>query len=380
MKIVYCIPDCSYSGGTERTLSLQANYFAENGHEVHIVTTEKPYKAYNSYVFSDKIKFHNLSINYKEVDNLTSLSGIISKIKKNQVHFKKLTTLLTAIKSDFTITLYGHELSFLYKIKDGSKKIIEFHFSRYYKKIECSNNTSLLKKWFVFLKEWRKRYFIHNYDAFVVLTQEDAINWKKYKKTYVIPNAIPFVHIHTSNCQNKKIISVGRLTFQKGYDMLIEAWNMIANKYPEWEINIYGSGEEYSKLISKIEKYNLSNSLKIYPPVNDIKSKYIESAIYVMSSRYEGLPMVLIEAMSCGLPCISFACPCGPSEIIKNGDNGYIVPERNIRALADKMQILIENEKKRKEMGRRAKQEIACYSKEHVMSLWSNLFYSLLQK
>ena len=177
MKIVYCIFDCSSSGGTERALSLQANYFAGKGNEVHIVTTEKPSCKQNSYIFSDNISFHNLSINYREVDNSLSPLKIIYRIKKGHKHKQQLAKLLFALKPDFTIGMFGHDSSFLYKINDGSKKILEYHFSRYHRKIEFAS-AIFWKRWFALLREWRKCKFINKYDAFIVLTQQDAKNWK----------------------------------------------------------------------------------------------------------------------------------------------------------------------------------------------------------
>ena len=166
MKIVYCIFDCSSSGGTERALSLQANYFAGKGNEVHIVTTEKPSCKQNSYIFSDNISFHNLSINYREVDNSLSPLKIIYRIKKGHKHKQQLAKLLFALKPDFTIGMFGHDSSFLYKINDGSKKILEYHFSRYHRKIEFAS-AIFWKRWFALLREWRKCKFINKYDAFI---------------------------------------------------------------------------------------------------------------------------------------------------------------------------------------------------------------------
>lgn len=378
MKIVYCILDCSSPGGTDRTLLIQASYFAEKGHEVHIVTTEKPMRDIPFYKHSNKIIFHNLRINYKETDYSCSPVMIAKTIAKAHKHKKKLSNLLYSIKPDYTFTMFGHEFSFLYKIKDGSKKISEFHFSRNYRNIECQlNSSSFIDKSFALFKSWRKRKLINHYDAFTVLTFEDAQTWKGVKNLHVIPNALPFVPENATNCSEKKIISVGRLALQKGYDLLIEAWKIVAALHPDWTLDIYGSGEDYEKIQFLINKYQLNNSVTINPPTNDIINKYIESSIYVMSSRFEGLPMVLIEAMSCGLPCVSFACPCGPSEIIRDNEDGYVVPFGDIDGLASRICLLIENEWIRKEMGLMARKNIMRFSVENVMKKWESLFNDL---
>lgn len=376
MKIVYCIFDCSSPGGTERTLFLQANYFAEKGEEVHIITTEKASQQQSAYYVSDRISFHNLNINYNEVDNHLSPLKIISRIRKGYKHKKKLKELLLAIKPNITIAMFGHESSFLYQINDGSKKILEYHFSRYDRNIEVAS-APFLKKQFALFKEWRKCRFINKYNAFVVLTERDAANWKQFKNVVVIPNALPFIPQKSSDCENKKVISVGRLSFEKGYDSLIEAWRIVTSQHPDWELEIYGAGQEYDNLRLLIEKYSLTN-ITINSPIQNIDEKYIESSIYLMTSHYEGFGIVLIEAMICGLPCISFDCPCGPSEIITNEEDGFLIPANDVSALANKICFLIERNDLRKEMGRKARQNVVRYSTDKIMKKWELLFEYLL--
>lgn len=378
MKLVYCILDCSSPGGTERTLLLQANYFAEKGDEVHIITTEKTSHKQNSYNFSKCILFHNLNINYREVDNSLSPRKIINRIRKGYEHKIKLSKLLFEIKPDITISMFGHEASFLHKINDGSKKILEYHFSRYHRNIEFAS-ASFWKKRFALFKEWRKCKFINKYDAFVVLTNRDAANWKQFKNVFVIPNALPFISKKISNCENKKAISVGRLSFEKGYDLLIEAWKIVTTYYPDWELEIYGAGKEYDNLNSLIKKLNLTNAF-INSPVQNIEEKYLESSIYLMTSHYEGFGLVLIEAMECGVPCISFDCPCGPSEIITNNEDGFLVPANDIQTLVNKVCLLIKDDEQRKEMGVKAHQNVIRYSADKIMKKWEDLFKHLLNQ
>lgn len=379
MKIAYCIFDCSSPGGTERALSIQANYFAEKGDEVCIVTTEKPSYQQNSYNFSKRIKFYNLHINYREVDNSLSPIKIINRLKKEKVHKKKLSELLCSLKPDITIGMFGHETSFLYRISDGSKKILEYHFSKHHRKIEFASSV-FYKKWFALFREWRKCNFIKQYDAFVILTNKDAKNWEKLKNLYVIPNALPFISEITSTCDNKKVISVGRLSPEKGYDLLIEAWNLVALRHPDWILEIYGNGDEYDKLKSMITKYSLSKNISIHSSIANITEKYIESSIYVMTSHYEGFGIVLIEAMICGLPCISFDCPYGPSEILAEGEDGFLIPANDIAILANKICFLIEHEEVRKEMGYKAHKNAMRYIPTLIMKQWDALINQLINQ
>ena len=310
--------------------------------------------------------------------NSLSPLKIIYRIKKGHKHKQQLAKLLFALKPDFTIGMFGHDSSFLYKINDGSKKILEYHFSRYHRKIEFAS-AIFWKRWFALLREWRKCKFINKYDAFIVLTQQDAKNWKDIKKLYVIPNALPFIPQQISTCENKKAISVGRLSPEKGYDLLIKAWKLVTERHPDWELEIYGDGQEKSKLYSIISEYSLSN-ISINAPIRNIEDKYTESSIYLMSSHYEGFGIVLIEAMACGLPCVSFNCPYGPSEILTDNENGFLIPINDIYTLADKVCILIEKEEMRKKMGHKAYIDAMQYSPIKVMKKWEKLFDDLKKK
>jgi len=164
----------------------------------------------------------------------------------------------------------------------------------------------------------------------------------------------------------KRIISAGRFTYQKGYDLLIDAWNLVIPHYPDWQLSIYGNGNPiiYS---NQLIRYKLSGTIRFLPATLDIVEKYAESSIYVMSSRFEGFGLVLGEAMSCGLPCVSFDCPNGPNEIIKNGEDGILVPNGDINALAEAMEKLMEDVELRRNMGQNAKRNIQRFNEDAIM-------------
>lgn len=378
MKLLYCFFDCSNFGGTERTLALQANYFAEHGHEVSIVTTEEPVLDKRAYPFSDKINFYNLDIRYAEVDGSYSPVKILRRLRKGRLHRIRLQSLVQQLNPDIIISLFSHEMPIVNKVKGDSVTVAQLHFFKYYRNVETRLlHKPLLLRWFVLLKEWRKRLYIGSYDAFVVLTEEDRSKWN-LDNIHVIPNALPFQSEQVSALDSKHVISVGRLSVQKGYDQLLEAWHKVSLSHPDWILDIYGSGSEQERLEQLIRKYQLDNVV-IHSPVSDIKTKYLESSIYVLSSLYEGFGLVLIEAMTCGVPCVSYACPCGPSDIIKDGVDGLLVPVGDTDALAEKLCMLIENPDLRKKMGKEAAKNVLRFSEENVMKLWENLFHDLLK-
>ena len=175
-----------------------------------------------------------------------------------------------------------------------------------------------------------------------------------------------------SSSTSKKVIAIGRYTYQKGIDLLLQAWQKVSQRHPDWELQVFGDGARESYL-QLAENLNISHSCHLNPPTNKITDKLIESSIFVLSSRYEGMPMVLGEAMAHGLPPVSFTCPCGPRDIIMDGENGLLVENGNIDQLAEQICYLIEHEDIRKEMGKNAIQNIKRFYIKNIIPYWDEL-------
>lgn len=373
MKIVYCIAGIFNSGGMERVLANKANYFAEQGHEVTIVTTDQngrvPYFSLNP-----AIQQIDLGINYFKIQNLGIFSKIKAYTKLQRKHKAILYNELKRINADVVISMFDHEVSFLWKIKDGSKKIVEIHFSKF-KRIQYGRRG--LWKWIDRYRSWKDEVTVKRYDKFVVLTQEDRAYWGDLKNIQVIPNANSFEPATTASLLKKQVLAVGRYDHQKNFEDLIKAWELLSKEYPDWILNIFGQGdlrEVYEKLISA---YGLQKKINLCAPTNDIESVYLDHTILAMSSLYEGLPMALLEAQVCGLPMVSYACKCGPKDIIEDGVNGFLVPENDFRVLSDRLQILMGDEMLRVKMGKASKRLAQRFSNENVMLQWNLLFDKL---
>lgn len=377
MKIIYCILGLYNPGGMERVLLNKVRWICDNtGWEVVVVTTDQRGRE-PFYRFPEKVRFIDLNVNYTD-DNGKGIVGKTSGyLKKRRLHRKRLSSLLKAEKPDITVSLFPCESSFIPAIRDGSKKVLELHFSKDFR-VQYGR-----KGIFGFIDRMRMRQderLVRKFDSFVVLTHEDAGNWGKLSNLSVIPNAVSQVPQETSRLDFKRVIAVGRLDFQKGFDRLINAWHILLNKYPnlnDWVLEIFGQGEWHGYLTTLIKEKSLESNIRINRPTDNITSEYLSSSILAMTSNYEGFGMVLVEAMSCGLPCVAFDCPCGPSEIITTNEDGILVSNGDTKAFADALASLMLDDEKRKRMGEAARESVARFSESSVMQQWERLFSRL---
>lgn len=383
MKIVYCLPQVYRPGGIERIISLKANYLADIcNDEIYIITAcqfgKKPY-----YVFSSKIKFIDLNINYDAILILPIWKRIIRKIVLQLLHKRKLKKILCEIHPDITISTFTHEAAFLPQIKDGSKKILEFHFCKGHKiKMAKAFHFGFITKLAYYYRCWQEEnIIIPKYDQFIVLTKEDEISWKeKICNVKYISNILPFEKEGKSELTQKHVIAVGRLDGQKGFNRLIDIWALVTKKHPDWILDIYGKGRDHKALQSQIDNYGISDTTVIHQPDQNIKDHYLNSSIFVMTSIYEGLPMTLLEANGLGLPSVCYDFPCGPKDVIKDGINGFLIKDGDSNTFADKLLTLIENDNIRKLMGQEAYRMSERYSCKNIMREWVNLFNELIKK
>ena len=376
MKIIYCMASLYNPGGMERVLLNKVRWFtSREGYEVAIVTTDQQGRP-PFFPVPKNVRMVDLGINYS-VDNVRNpISKIISYFHKRIKHRKALTRLLMSEKADITVSLYPSESSFIPKIKDGSKKVLELHFNRYFRlQYGRSGILGLADKY----RSRQDFKIAKRFDRFVVLTKADAGYWGNLTNLGVIPNAAPVMPEITYNPASRRVIAVGRLDYQKGFDRLIEAWSLVPEDLRrEWNLDIFGQGEWKEMLDEKIDSLGISFSARINPPTLDIFKEYSSSAFIVMSSHYEGLPMVLIEAMSCGLPSVCFDFKCGPKDLIQDGDNGLLVPEGDVKSLAKAIERLMLDDSLRIRMSENALCVRGAYSEKNVMEQWVNCFKSIL--
>lgn len=379
MKIIYCTHSTCNPGGMERVLYNKVKYLSEQMHwDVTVVTTDQHDRP-SFYPFPESVRMIDLGINYSE-DNVKGAFGkICGYLKKRKRHRRLLEELLTKEKADIVVSLYPSESSFIPDIKDGSKKVLEIHYCKFFRlQYGRKGLLGMIDRW----RTWQDERIVRRFDKFVVLTNEDRGYWGNLPNICVIPNAAMFVAERYANMSAKRVIAVGRLDYQKGFDRLINAWEIVhkSGKYNGWRLDIFGQGEWEEMLQRMINEKGLNSSAFINKPTKSIGEEYADSAMLVMSSNYEGFPMVMIEAMACGLPVVAFDFKCGPKDIISDGENGLIIRNGDIGALAEGMMRLMEDTENRKRMSLNARKIVDTYSEMVVMDKWIGLFNNLTAK
>lgn len=372
MNILYCISNIYKVGGKERVLTNKVNWLAEHGHTVGIVTTdqngEPPY-----FSLHPKVRIFDLEINYDKDKPSNFIFKLHRFLKYRANHYKRLKSVVSEFKPEIIVSLLGREFVILPAFKDRVKWVAECHFCHFsYSTYSRGGFLGFIDK--ISFKSMKRR--LSQYDAFVVLTDEDKIDWN-LENIHVIPNARTFNSIEKSDVSSKRAITVGRYTYQKGFERLIDAWELLVENHPDWILTIVGDGEERDALAKQIEVRGLTSSIFLQPSTKNINEEYMNSSIMVMSSRFEGLPMTLLEAQAYGLPIVSFACKCGPRDVVENGVTGYLVPEGDVNGLAGALEVLMGDYELRVKMSAAAKVASERYEEGEIMNKWVNLFVRL---
>lgn len=376
MIIVYCINSIFHIGGIEAVTVFKANALAQTAsNSVWIVHTE--YNDSRPFYLSPKVHLVDLGIRYYENVRIFPRNLIRLGINK-RLHRRKMKRILYQICPDVVISTGNLEFSFLSKIRGPWKTIREVHTTKHHKRLSARTPKERILAAFA---EWRDYgWVIKQYDHIVILTQEDKEhNWSNSKNISVIPNPCRFRPGGSSPLTAKRILAVGRLSYEKNFSSLIRAFALVHSHHPDWTLCILGDGEERPLLQEEISRLKLDGSVSLNGMSTSVQKEMLTSSMLVSTSLYEGFSMVLVEALSCGLPVISYDYPCGPKDIIKEGKTGFLVPRGNEEVLATRISILIENDTLRREMGALAQQESQKYDIGRITSLWMDLFYQLIQ-
>lgn len=373
MKVLYIYKALATGGGIERVLIDKMNYLVDRGFSVYMLTADQG-KHVVPYQMDSRIIYEDLKISFHKQYSYHFFSRIIMKLYLNHIFKTRLRKHIEEINPDIVICVSEYYVDVILSIiKNNIPLIVENHSSFKYTRELKSNN--------LFYRIRRTKYMntLHRATKIISLTNKDMQDWEKsYRNVMKIPNV---VHLndteHFSNCENHKVIFVGRIAAQKGIYDLIEIWKRIYNKYPNWELNVYGEGELSNDFVNTLSQYENHLGITYNNFVSDIFEKYCESSILVVTSIQESFCLVIPEAMSCGLPVVAFDCDYGPSDIITDSYDGYLVKDRNIDVFVNRLSCLIEDKNLRIKLGKQAVKSAQRYRTDIVMPKWIDLFNSL---
>lgn len=379
MRIVYCLNSIRYLGGIQSVTVTKANALAAiPGNEVFVLVTDNK-EGVQTKPLSDKVHLIDLGINYYDGDrNRSRIANFFVYSIKRKKHRKILYKTLCDINPDIVISIGQSEKYMLLSMRNRTWKVIrEFHFERNYRKQLA---TSKLDKLIASAQDFYDFKFKEKkYDQIVVLTEEDkTTNWKGWNNVSVIPNPVAFASEEVSRLENNRVVSLGRLENQKNYASLIKSFKIVNGVHPNWNLDIYGSGSQRNQLQSLINELNLGENVHLMGTTNNVRNVLISASAFALSSIMEGFAVVLVEAMECGVPVVSYQCPCGPKDIITDGKDGFLVPVGDEKMMAERICTLIENEELRRIMGKAAKEKAKQYNIDNITKQWMILFKSLI--
>lgn len=377
LKIVYITPAIYSAGGIERVVTMKTNYFAEKyGYDVTIIVTEG--KGRDSiFPLSDKVKVINLEINFEELWTACCSKKNFLYIRKVRRYQESLTAELLHLHPNITVSTLRREINFLTEIEDGSVKIGELHLNRHnFRGIEDNCNNPFKRLLSIF---WKRElvYHLKRLDKLIVLSKRSALEWPELNNVYVIPDPLPIEAKKVSNLQKKRVVTIGRYSYEKGYDLLLKAWAIVEKQSHDWQLCVYavGNAEPYTNLVMDLG-IDL-NRCHLYSSIKDLESEYLNSSIFVLSSRYEGFGLVLVEAMASGLPVVSFDCPCGPQNLVTNGKEGLLIENGNVSALAQGIITLITEANRCKSLAEATSNSAQRFTMSRIASEWVKLFEDL---
>ncbi len=380
MKILYIIDKMKNLAGIERILTCKMNYLSVNtNHQIYLTTYEQQASPL-SFSINKNVTYIPLDAPMPQRRGSTVFGWLNAYLKTRRLFKHQFKELLHEIHPDIVIsTVYSYQvLDIIIKTShhEKIKTIMESHIKGETVTMAKYQSNSLLYRLFTYWDHHIMR-SLRQCNCVVTLTKGDTPYWKIYApRVEVIPNMITITPKKVKDYHAKRIIAAGRYAHQKGYDMLLESWHLINKDFADWHLYIFGN-EDRTPYQQIVDKYAMNSNVHLFPATPDIVDEFSKSSIYVMSSRFEGFPLVLGEAMSCGLPCISFDCSYGPNEIITDKEDGILVECDNVRELANQMRNLMSDVQLRQSMGEKAYKNIARYQPDTIMKQWINLFKNI---
>lgn len=364
MRLLFIFRSLAVWGGIERVLVDKMNYLSNHGYEVFMLTTcqgDHPIP----YHVDSAVHLVDLEIQFHRQYQYRGLRRILDGYQRTCLFEKRLSEQLLMIQPDVIVCTTADPVNSIVKVKGQIPLVVESHSI-------CSRTFGE--------KGLRQRYVAHllkkglkKASCVVALTVGDAMEWRAYHPVVkVIPNIVHINEGNISNHQNKRVIWVGRFDYQKRPLEMIKIWQQIYPSFPDWYLDIYGEGSQKQELQKYISSQNIN--IHLHEPTNHIFEAYRNSSILVVTSLYEPFGLIIPEAMSCGLPVISYDSPFGPASIISDGNDGFIVENDNQEMFINRLSRLMHDEPLRLLMGMNAIESSKRFSSEIIMPKWETLF------
>lgn len=383
MKLLIIHRSFALVGGAERVIIDKANYLSQEGHQLMLVSYEQGQHPL-PYELDANVQYEDLDCRFFTLSKYSVFERMYHFFRLKRKFKRELHNVINIFNPD-VVVLASDWQKLINSVADAAGTIpviAEFHNAYDYimRKVGVSENS--IKKYTSRWYSMRTLKGLRRCAKMVVLTESDARCWRQhFDNVCVIPNPVTIYPDVVDDIpkDNGRIIFVGRFNYEKRIDRLVMAFSMIADRYPMWHVDIFGEGNEKQNLLRLIKIMNLENRVIIHEPTREIYDEYKRSEMLVLCSEHEARPLVLVEAMSCGIPCVSLDCPYGPREIITDGVTGLLALDGDIEDLARKIEWMIVHEDERKKMGRNAREDAAKYKMSVIMQDWEQLYLGVKQ-
>ncbi|GAA3561717.1 hypothetical protein GCM10022419_047990 [Nonomuraea rosea] len=380
MKIRYLMLHAYGMGGTIRTVVNQANAMAAAGHDVELVSLVRRRET-PQFGLDPRISITTL-VDQRDGRQQDSIGRRAWRRVRG-----KMVPRGEFAADYFTERVEWAAMEYVSKLRDGvlvtTRPALNLIAARRASKsvVRVAQEHMNLSAYPDSIRREIARYY-DRFDAITVLTRTNRLEYQRLLPSTAIvqiPNAVHKVDQERSQQVNPVVIAAGRLVPQKGFDLLIPAFAQVVSEHPEWRLRIFGTGPRKSQLAGLVEQHGLGAHVSMPGRTDRLEKELTDASVYALSSRFEGLPMVMIEAMTHALPVAAFDCPTGPKDVLTDGVDGVLVPPRDVDALAAALNRLIADRELRVRMGRQAAKTSRAYAPELVMPLWEDLFSELLQ-
>ena len=371
MTILYVTAGLAIHGGIERVLVDRINWLAEHDDDEIWLLTVNQFDHPLVFKLDSRVRLNDLGIGFHRRYRYSGLRRLYEEYKLHKLFQRRLSD---EIKKISPHVISFTQLDFVYdimKVCGNIPVIFESHSScLFYKFAKISRLQKLQYRLWIFM--------MRKVRTVVTMTQGDAKEWERFvRNVRVIPNVVhPNETGRMSDCRSRSVIFVGRYSYQKDIGMLLRIWELVYQRYPEWQLHLYSDyGDEQDTLLPRIK--SLNKNVVVHEPTPAIYEKYQNSSILLLTSRFEPFGLVLPEAMSCGLPVVAFDCPYGPADIISDGVDGFLVRNRNLEEYVEKVCLLMSNEKLRRQMGAKGISSSMRYDASNIMPQWKRLYEQL---